>query len=89
LNRTDPRRAGTRPSECCSKSAANRVTCPFGLTSICRIVKNPVSVFDPRCWPVMSIPGLPTVRNAARCAPRYCPAASGTLSYGERNCSVQ
>ena len=62
-NRIVPRRAGVKPSECCSKSAQKRMTFPAASVTIWWTVNEPVRVFDPRESIVMLRPGWPGSLN--------------------------
>ena len=70
-----PRRAGTAPSQCCSKLIDAERRVPSDATPSELTVNEPVSVLQPRPLPEMSRPG-PLPLNGYRVAPEYVEPAT-------------
>src|SRR5262249_10189051 len=66
---TSPRAAGTPPSQCCSNVASQGLTYPLSPYTALMIVKEPVSVLQPRPLPSRLRPG-PAPLNGYRVALR-------------------
>src|SRR5438309_7524701 len=80
-----PNRAGTAPSQCCSKFASKSMSSLYCEYAISLTVNLPVRVLQPRPSPDTSRPGTPSGRNAERTAPVYDPTARGTPLGAEIN----